>query len=117
MFISDLLTRAQEGMVRQIDDKLFAIRNKEEFTSIVNEMKKFVNIEGEPDLCTGYNGIEISQTRHYILLYMPKYIDKIMVNHGWENINYSKRIKAPLAEQLAKDIMDAGKGPLELSPS
>ncbi len=64
-------------MVRQIDDKLFALRDEAEFRSIVAEMKKYVNVEGEPGLCTGYNGIEICQTHHYILLYMPKYIDKI----------------------------------------
>ena len=106
-------------VVRQINDKFFAIPNKEEFTSIVTKMKKFVNIEGELDLHTGYNGIEIFQTRHYILLYIPKYVDKIMAilaNHGWENDHYSKRIKAPLAEQLAKDIMDAGKGPVTNTP-
>ena len=115
-FYRRVLPTYDQLMVRQIDDKLFAIRNEKEFKSIVTEMKKFVNIEGEPDLCTGYNGIEICQTRHYILLYMPKYIDKIMSNHGWENNHYSKRVKAPLAEQLAKDIMDAGKGPVTNTP-
>ena len=46
-------------MSRQIDDMLFAVHSKDEFDTAVNELKLHMDIEGEKELATHYNGIEI----------------------------------------------------------
>lgn len=39
-----------------------------------------------------------------------------METHGWDHMNSRKRVKVPFAEQLAKEIMESGKGLMSDSP-
>ena len=103
-------------MCRQIDDKLFAVYEHGHFVGIVDELKGHMNIEGEKDLCTGYNGCEIDQRNEYIAIRVQKYILALVDTYGWSQENYSKTPKAPLSETLAKEIAAAGKGPPSRSP-
>ena len=48
-------------MCRQVDNKLFGVFSCKEFDDNVTELKGHMNIEGEPELCTSYNGSEIDQ--------------------------------------------------------
>ena len=100
-------------MSRQIDDMLFAVHSKDEFDIAVNELKLHMDIEGEKELATHYNGIEIEQRREYIGIKVAVYIEKLCDNHGWKNMNFSKsKPSAPLTEAMAKTIIASGKGPL-----
>ena len=110
-------------MSRQIDDMLFAIKGdsadlgRSEFEKCVNELKEDMDIEWEEGIAKHYNGIEIDQRREYIAMNVAIYLTKIMENHGWENMKFSSsKPTAPISEQLAKEIMKAGKGFLINSP-
>jgi hypothetical protein len=103
-------------MCRQIDDKLFAVYEHQHFIEIVEELKGHMNIEGEKELCTGYNGCEIDQRNEYIAIRVQKYILASVDTYGWSQENYSKTPKAPLSETLAKEIAEAGKGPPTRTP-
>ena len=70
-------------MSRQIDDMLFAVQSKKEFDDAVNELKQHIDIEGEDELASHYNGIELDQRREYIAIKVAVYIVKVCENHGW----------------------------------
>ena len=103
-------------MCRQVDDLLFSVFARKEFEGIVNEMKKHMNIEAEPELCKNFNGCEIDQRNEYIAIRVHKYILKLVETYGWSQENYTRAPKAPLSEALVKEIVEAGKGPLARSP-
>ena len=103
-------------MCRQVDDKLFGVRSRKEFDGIVIELKGHMNIEGEPELCTSYNGCEIDQRNEYIAIRVHKYILKLVESYGWTQENFSTTPKAPLSETIVKEIVEAGKGPVAKSP-
>lgn len=88
-----------------------------EFDSCIQELKQYMDIEGEDELTTHYNGMEIDQRREYIAILMTTYIDKLVDKHGWSSMKFSKtKPSAPLTEAMAKAIMEAGRGPLLKSP-
>ena len=80
-------------MSRQIDDMLFAVQSKKEFDDAVNELKQHIDIEGEDELASHYNGIELDQRREYIAIKVAVYIVKVCENHGWENMNFFLKVE------------------------
>ena len=92
---------------------IFAVNSKNEFDEAVNELKQHMDIEGEDELTTHYNGIEIDQHREYIMMKVAIYIVKVCENHGWENMNFSKsKPTVPISVAMAKAIIESGKGTL-----
>ena len=76
-------------------------------------MKQHLDIEGEDELATHYNGIEIDQRCKYIMMKVAIDIVKVCENHRWENKNFSKsKLTAPISVAMAKAIIESGKGPL-----
>ena len=69
-------------MSKQIDDMLFAVHSKDKFDIAVNKLKLHMDIEGEKELATHYNGIGIDQRREYIGIKVAVYIVKFCENHG-----------------------------------
>lgn len=78
-------------MLRQVDD--FAIACNDECTAkeiygIIGSKLRLPNEPKDPfaylGLIKDFNGIDVTQTRTYIKLSCPNYINRIMTSHGWD---------------------------------
>ena len=74
--------------LRQVDDFAIGTDDQHIYKSICDCLDALLH---EPmkrqGLLTHYNGIDIEQTRDYIHISCETYIDKILSNHGWDNMN------------------------------
>jgi deoxyuridine 5'-triphosphate nucleotidohydrolase len=70
--------------LRQVDDFAVACEDKKLAQEVISAINSKMSIEvKELGLVTRYNGVDISQTRHYIKLSNQTYLDKIAKNHPW----------------------------------
>ena len=65
-----------------------------------------------------YNGVDINQTKHYIEISCPGYIDCVNRAHGWEHPGPDKITSQPTLPmpERALDVIYKDQGPLEGSP-
>jgi hypothetical protein len=68
---------------RQVDDMMFAGELESVLRELCTLLSMKVKIEVEANIVSSFNGLEIEQTRDYIKIHVGKYIDKILVGHGW----------------------------------
>ena len=70
--------------LRQVDDFAVAAETSEIATDVINTIDKYMTIKIK-DLgqLTRYNGVDVIQSRHYIKINNPTYIDKIVQEHSW----------------------------------
>ena len=102
---------SDQFLIRQIDDMATAVDSFAEYESIVQELLADVRLTASKEPTTHFNGIQVEQTRHYIAIHVEKYIGQIMKSHGWENLPFRKKPFSPLSEQLARKILEEGRGP------
>jgi hypothetical protein len=69
---------------RQVDDMLFAGDLQAVLRKLCLLFATKVKIEVKKNLVSSFNGLEIFQSRDYIKIHVGKYIDKILMGHGWE---------------------------------
>jgi hypothetical protein len=69
-------------------------------------------IEVETNLVSTFNGLEIIQSRDYIKIHVGKYIDKVLVGHGWEqHSGTSTRPLEPIHPNVYKEV-ESSEGPV-----
>ncbi|GFH58223.1 hypothetical protein CTEN210_14699 [Chaetoceros tenuissimus] len=70
--------------LRQVDDFAVACETKDIATQVISDINSKMSIDvKELGVISRYNGVDVSQTRHYIKLSNCTYIDKISKNHPW----------------------------------
>jgi hypothetical protein len=93
---------------RQVDDMLFAGELESVLRELCTLLSTKVKIEVETNFVSSFNGLEIEQTRDYIKIHVSKYIDKILVGHGWEkSSNVAAKPMEPLHPNAYKDLETA----------
>ena len=70
--------------LRQVDDFAVAAETSAIATEVINTIDKYMTIKIK-DLgqLTRYNGVDVIQSKHYIKINNPTYIDKIVQEHSW----------------------------------
>lgn len=70
--------------LRQVDDFAVAAPTESIATQVIEEIDKYMSIKiKDLGLLQRYNGVDIKQTKHYITIHNPTYIDKIVQEHQW----------------------------------
>jgi hypothetical protein len=99
---------------RQVDDIAVAAPTSEIASEVINMIGQHVTIQGN-HILTKFNGVEVDQTSTYIKLHCHSYIDKVLLNHGWDTPStIDNSIREPLSASLLKSI-DVDTGPPEHS--
>ena len=99
---------------RMVDDFAFAVGNPATADFMVDFIaSKGITIRNDGEL-TRYNGLDVEQTQRFIKVSCYKYIEKMLLSHGWDTPtpqepNYSKCI--PLTERAAQDLQLNDVGP------
>jgi Reverse transcriptase (RNA-dependent DNA polymerase) len=89
---------------RQVDDIAVAAPNAEIASEVINMIGQHVTIQGNHVL-TKFNGVKVDQMSTYIKLHCQSYIDKVLLNHGWDTpSSVDNSIREPLSSSLIKSI-------------
>jgi hypothetical protein len=90
---------------------LFAGELEDVLRELCSLLATKVNIEVKKNLVSSFNGLEIVQSRDYIKIHVSKYIDNILVGHGWEkNSSTSTRTLTPIHPNAYKEL-ESTEGP------
>ena len=97
--------------IRQVDDFALDCYNASIANDICNKRKGDIKLHGEPykpftylGIITDFNGTHIEQSRDYIQISCPNYIDRMMISHRWneENSKVPDRPSYPLPHDSLK---------------
>jgi hypothetical protein len=73
-------------VLRQVDDFIIGAKSMDLCLEIKQQIQdNMVNLLNELGVIKRFNGLDIQQTRDYIKISCPTYIDKIVEHHGWQN--------------------------------
>jgi hypothetical protein len=72
-------------LLRQVDDFAFAVETEDIGKQIVNDIDAHLRIRIKYlGVLTMFNGMEITQTRHYLKIHCTTYLTKIIQQHNWQ---------------------------------
>ena len=70
--------------LRQVDDFCVASENQEIADEIIEVINKAMSIDIKHlGLIKRFNGMDLTQTKHYIKIHTKTYLEKILTQHGW----------------------------------
>jgi hypothetical protein len=73
-------------VLRQVDDFIIGAKSMDLCLEIKQQIQdNMVNLLNQLGIIKRFNGLDIQQTRDYIKISYPTYIDKIVEHHGWQN--------------------------------
>ena len=83
--------------MKQVDDFAVSCEDRETAQAVILAINEKMTIDvKELGLLTRFNGVDVTQTRHYIKLSNAVYIQKILKNHPWLNDDPYPPAKFPL---------------------
>jgi len=112
-------------LLRQVDDFALACNDESTAKAIYAEIGSRLKLPKEDKapftylgLVQDFNGIDIEQTRDYIQISCPNYIDRVMRSHGWTTEKTMKPTSKPMAPLSTKSISQIFEhsGPVEDTP-
>ncbi len=72
-------------LLRQVDDFAFAVETEDIGKQIVNDIDAHLRIRIKYlGVLTMFNGMDITQTRHYLKIHCTTYLTKIIQQHNWQ---------------------------------
>ena len=70
--------------LRQVDDFAIACQDRDLAKQVIHDINSKMTIDvKELGQIHRYNGVDVEQTRDYVKIYNPTYIDKILLRHDW----------------------------------
>ena len=101
-------------MLRQVDDFALACNIEDtakEIYGIIGKALRLPNETKDPftylGLINDFNGIDVEQTKDYIQISCPNYIDRIMTSHGWteeKSMQPLSKPNSPLSSETLNQI-------------
>ena len=109
---------------RQVDDFATGSKNQKTSEKFIDEIRKhveaefaYMGVKTESGYYQRYNGIDVFQTKDYIMVSAESYIDRMLATHGWDSPKHPDKVpeKAiPLNADAANRLMTL-EGPPEKS--
>jgi hypothetical protein len=87
MFLYIVNYAGQDVLIcRQLDDFIARGEDESRLKILFTYLATKINIVAEVGLVSHYNGIEVVHDQYYVKVHVGKYIEKILTNHGWEQV-------------------------------
>jgi hypothetical protein len=106
-------------LCRQVDDFCISCTDPVIADEVLDKICAVKDYEGKHidlvklGICTAYNGLDVSQTRDYTALSVSTYIQRLLLQHGWETPSLEERKPGskpfePISPSIVPDLDTVG---------